>query len=67
MTQPLGPPPKKADLRFDDWIWQLWRRSTSALTSSGGTIEIDTSGTQVSIDVKQMNLAEIMAFAAAHG
>lgn len=49
MTQALPPPPKKADERFDNWVFTLWKRAIAALVSGGvgatSPITITTSGT----------------------
>lgn len=49
MPERLGPPPKKADERFDNWVFRLWKRAFGALNSGDvgvtAPITITTSGT----------------------
>ncbi len=49
MATNLPPPPRKADERFDNWVFTLWKRAVSALVSGGvgvtAPIIITTSGT----------------------
>lgn len=49
MATQLPPPPRKADERFDNWVFTLWKRAVAALVSGGvgatAPITITTSGT----------------------
>ena len=49
MATNLPPPPRKADDRFDNWVFTLWKRAVAALVSGGvgatAPITITTSGT----------------------
>jgi hypothetical protein len=49
VAERLGPPPKKADERFDNWVFRLWKRAFGALDSGDigvtAPITVTTSGT----------------------